>query len=91
MIAHEGCGGSWEPLPRWHGRYRCTKCRVFGVRGVAGGIDSTPGDIHPYHCTKKIQGPDGKRVRCGGLAVSKVGKRNWRCLEHDGSDSVSAP
>ena len=77
-MKHE-CGGTWEPLPRWNGRYRCNQCGVFGYRGVIrrGGSADKSGDIIPYKCAKRV----GKS-KCSRPAVARSKKKSWLCEEH---------
>lgn len=77
------CGGTWQPVPGWSGRYRCDRCGVFGYRR---GVNDA---AYARHLA------DGQHTReymveyrcgvrdCDRGAVKKVGRsRAWRCAEH---------
>jgi hypothetical protein len=76
------CGGTWEPMPRWSGRYRCSVCKAIGYRYAeaprSGGYNrhgkfiGAPEHIVPYKCSVK---------GCDGLATHKTDKK-WKCKEH---------
>jgi hypothetical protein len=75
----------WQPITGWRARYRCNGCGVIARKprlvthlypwGPAN-PDATP-KITPYVCTLKIG-----ELRCGCLAVKKIGRKKWRCRAH---------
>lgn len=76
------CGGFWEALPRWGGRYRCSECGAIGYRGLAARSSRAKRDaITEYSCSKSVK-IDGKRKRCPEHAVAKNARKAWVCVEH---------
>lgn len=81
-FTHVRCGGTWEPLRGWVGRYRCAKCGAFGYRrGIndcayarvdARGNQHTREYITEYRCG---------HAGCESPAVAKD-RRRWSCAEH---------
>ncbi len=63
------CQHDWQPLPKWFGRYRCSKCKVVGYRPTVIPLGGGGSRIIPYKC------------KCGRGATfyEGGGKRNW-CL-----------
>lgn len=78
------CGGRWEPISGWTGRYRCKKCGAFGYRYASAPkayrhIDKpAPENIVPYRCGVK----DYNNVAIMKTERGRSGK--WRCKEHGG-------
>jgi hypothetical protein len=74
------CGGTWEPILGWSGRYRCSKCRVVGYRRAAapkscgynrkGKFVGAPENIVEYICREK------------GCNKYVTACRERRCAEH---------
>ena len=52
---------TWEYVPNWMGRYRCTTCGVLGYKGVIlpDGLGRKRQGVIPYRCPK-CHGPTTK-------------------------------
>lgn len=63
------CGGRWQPMLGWPGRYRCDKCRVMGYRSM---VRSHGSHIVQYLCSRRcrhgaVQGSPTRRKAKGPL------------------------
>lgn len=56
----------WKPIPNWHGRYECDRCKSIGHKpAVTAPWRTATAAIVPYVCSK-CKGPrtDYKDKRC---------------------------
>jgi len=88
-FTHVRCGGTWEPLHGWVGRYRCSKCGAFGYRRGINDMASkgrakawSPEMCGVMPTTREyITEYRCSHKGCDKPAVAKD-KKLWRCAEH---------
>jgi hypothetical protein len=82
QLLQHACGGAWEPMPGWVGRYRCNRCGVIGYRrGINDMAYSRADESGNQRTLEYIVAYCCKTKGCGQPAVAKD-KGKWRCGEH---------
>jgi len=71
------CGhANWEPIPGWHGRYRCPECGVIAYKPRVIGTPKRGPRMTIYICG--VRG-----CKNGAVCKELVGmEKQWRCAEH---------